>query len=153
MTMNDEMLGLMTWHDDQAMWTFEAGPIAGRSVRGAIFPGERRNPLAGVRLDKVRTCIQWIRENEPTVREYLVAEGFDAWRDNCGDNANTTICTPEEFRTRITLAFICFFYDGGKAMTVYEEGEQTIWVKVGPNGAFEPGVSIADRDFWNCQLR
>lgn len=143
----------MTWHDDQVVWIFEAGLIAGRTVLGAIFPEERLNPLGGVQLEKIRSCIQWIKENEPTIREHVVAEGFDWWRDNCCEKENASICTPKEFRTRLALACICFFYDGSKAKTVYEVDDQTIWVTVGSKGDFEPGVNNADRDFWDRHLK
>jgi hypothetical protein len=31
-TVNDEGVGLLTWDDDQAMWTLEADPVGGRTV-------------------------------------------------------------------------------------------------------------------------
>lgn len=145
MTVNDEVLGLLTWDNDQAMWTFEAGPINDRPVRGAILPEGRRNPLAGVRLETVRACVEWVRENEPAVREYLTAEVFDWWQDAYGDQEGAAFRTPEEFRARLSLRCIYFFYDGGKAKVAYAAAGQILSVTVGPAGTFEPGVDVFEQ--------
>jgi hypothetical protein len=142
MTVNDEGLGLLTWDDDQVMWTFEAGPVGGRSVRGAILPEDCRVPLAGVQLETVRALVRWVRQNEPSVREHLTAEMFDWWRDTSGDQAGAAAPTPEEFRARLTLTCVYFFDDGSKAKVAYELAGWILSVTVGPGGAFEAGANV-----------
>jgi hypothetical protein len=140
-TIDDEVLGTLTWDEAQMMWTFEAGPIAGRSIRGAVLPKDPRHPLTGVQLDPVRTCIQWIRGNEYAVREHLTAELFEWWRKTYTQEVDSAVGTPENFCARIALACICFLRGGGKAMAVYDGaglfGGQTIWVTIGPGGSFD----------------
>src|SRR5262249_42978440 len=132
----------LTWDDDQAMWTFEAGPVGDCPVRGAILPEDRRSPLAGVQLETVRACVEWVRENEPSIREHLTAEVFDWWQDNAGGQGDAVARTVEESGARLPLRCIYFFYDGRKAKVAYGVAGWIFSVPVGLRGTFEPGADV-----------
>src|SRR5262249_35178314 len=97
-------------------------------------------------LEKVRTCLRWIRENEAAVRGHLTAEVFEWWQDTYGGSA-AAARSPEEFRERLTLACI-YFYEilCGTAKVVFDCGERIMLVTVEPDGAFRPGADVFDRE-------
>jgi hypothetical protein len=146
-TVHDEVLGLLNWDEDHHMWTFDAGPVDGRPVRGAILPDNFRDSLAGVRLDLVRACVRWVRENEPAVREHLTAQAFDWWQDACSNQDAVAARTPEDFRARLALRCVYFYHDGAKAKVGYDLAGQELIVSVGPGGTFDLGVDVFDRGF------
>jgi hypothetical protein len=142
---HDEILGSLTWDEQDSWWTFEVGPIAGRSIRGTIIPEDSRVPLAGVQLDTVRACVTWIRANEPAVREFITRESFDWWLGAWYDEEIDEVNTPEGFRETIRLGGVNF-YEDGKARLCYEDGGllggHSLWVTVGPDGGFEHGPEL-----------
>lgn len=138
----DEILGLLTWDDRESVWTFEAGPIDGRSVRGALFPESRREPLSTFRRETVRDFMEWIHRNESSIREQLTAELFDWWREGCDGQEAVAADTPEEFRDRLVLRCIFFWDDGRKAQVAYEQAGWILLVKVRMGCTLEPGVDV-----------
>ena len=142
---HDEILGPLRWDDQHSWWTFEVGPIAGRSIRGLIIPEDSRVPLARVQLDTVRACVTWIRANEPAVREFITRKSFNWWLDAWFDEEIDEINTPEEFCETIRLSGVNF-YEDGKARMCYEDGGllggHSLWVRVGPDGTFEDGPEM-----------
>jgi hypothetical protein len=141
----DPVLGPLTWDASNAWWTFDAGPVGGRSVRALIIPDSNWEALSETSLTRIRACVQWIRSNEPAIRAYIGAEMFDWWLDAYYDEDIDTVRTPEEFAATIELAGISFD-SGGPARVVYEDnnlvGGHGIWLSVGPNGEFSDGPDI-----------
>jgi hypothetical protein len=142
---HDQVLGPLTWNDQHSWWTFEAGPIANRSVRGLIIPEDAQIPLARVRLENVRSCVSWIRANEPVIRDFITRQAFDWWKDGWHDEEIDEVNTPEGFRNTICLSGINF-YEDGKASVCYADGGilggHSLWVTVGPDGTFEHGPEM-----------
>ena len=139
------MPGPLTWSEQHSWWEFEVGPIAGRSVGGIINPEDPRVPLANVQLGTVRACVTWIRDHEPDVREYVTEKAFDWWLEAYYDEEIDEVNTPEGFRDTIRLSAVNFFEDGKDRMC-YEDGGlvggHSLWVTVGPDGAFEDGPDL-----------
>lgn len=142
---HDDTLGPLAWNEQHSWWTFEVGPVAGRSIRGTIIPEDSRVPLARVRLDTVRACVVWIRGNEPAVRQFITNKAFDWWLDGWYDEEIDTVSTPDGFRETIRLGGV-HFYENGKAEMCYEDGGlvggHSLWVTVGPDGTIEDGPEL-----------
>lgn len=142
---HDDMLGPLTWDEQYSRWTFEVGPIAGQSVSGSITPEDSRQPLAGVQLDVVRSCVSWIRANEPAVRQFITDKKFHWWLTTWYDEEIDEVNTPEGFRETIFLGGVNF-YEDGEARMCYQDGGllsgHTLWVTVGPDGTFLHGPEL-----------
>jgi hypothetical protein len=137
---DDEILGRLTWDADMGTWQFEVGPIAGRSIPGTIRPDDDRQPLNDQGLDEIRTCVQWIRANEPAIRSYIASKMFNNWRSNWYDEDDDAVATIDGFRDAISLASVSILEDR-KATLIYDDGDlfggHAIVTTVGADGRFE----------------
>ncbi|HWG44882.1 MAG TPA: hypothetical protein VN688_19065, partial [Gemmataceae bacterium] len=79
---------------------------AGRAIPGTIVPEDRRRPLFEQGLDEIRDCVRWVRENEPTIRQYIADEMFEGWLNGWYDEEIDTITTKDEFHAAISLSGI-----------------------------------------------
>lgn len=135
---DDDVLGRVRFHDGHNEWEFTV-PIRGRDVRGKIVPPHPNAPLSDQGLDEIRSCVAWIRDNEPAIRDYITAQMFDGWRSAWYDKDIDTITTPEEFRDAISLPgfsvledrVATLFYDDGGLF-----GGHAIVLSVAPGGRF-----------------
>src|SRR5262245_38139135 len=140
----DPLLGPLTWDADRGWWTFDAGPIGGRSVEALIIPDPTWEPMSEASRSRIRACLDWVQANEPAIQSHIGADMFDWW---CGSYAQEEdeVSTPEEFAAAIELEGITFAADG-LARLVYDDanlvGGHGIWLSVGPTGEFSDGPDI-----------
>ena len=120
---DDPVLGPVRWNDTDGCWAFEAGPVGGRRVAGRFAPQGGTADAAG--WDGVRSCVRWVRANEPAVRAHLLTR-LGARTDYGGER-------------RPTLALMLLF-SGREALLMYGGcGDGEWWVRVSAEGLIVAG--------------
>ena len=117
----DAVLGPVVFDRESKEWRFTV-PIRGREVRGTIFPHDYRRPIAEPALAEIRECVGWVRDNEPSIRDYITGRMFDNWMSGWYDEETDVVNTPEGFREAIYLPGF-FVYEKERAATLcYDDG-------------------------------
>ena len=118
---DDPVLGRVFWDQQGDCWSFDAGPINGRSIRATYGPADSRLPPQQQGWEGVRACVAWVRTNEGSVRGLLTDRMYDGWVKDWYEEDDEDLISPEEFKERFRLSGINF-YDDQNARLIYEDG-------------------------------
>src|SRR5262249_40229271 len=112
--LQDPVLGRLTWEKVYASWTWTfAVPLTdGHSIRAYTLSDATWDPLSGESLPRIRALVEWLRENEPSLREKVAAEMFEEWREDYWDTDTDGVAAPEKLAARLRLVEITFVPDG-----------------------------------------
>ena len=69
----DPVLGHVTWNETDRCRQFDVGPVDGCSVETRFAPSITGFATASA-WHRLRSCVQWIRNNESTIREQMEIE-------------------------------------------------------------------------------
>ncbi len=135
---DDPILGPVTFDQKAKEWLFTV-TIAGREIDGRIVPEDESVPLEAQGLEEIRQCVVWIRDHEPSIREYITDQMFEGWQSGWYDEEIDTITTPDEFREAISLSGFSVLED--RIATLYYNdgglfGEHCIVLSVGADGHY-----------------
>jgi len=118
---DDPVLGRVIWNAERNCWVFDAGPVTGRPIPASYDPADNHLPPSEQGWDGVRTCVRWVRTNEPDAREYMTRQLFERWMQDWYDEDVDDGMTPESFREKLHLSGINF-YEDQEARLIYDDG-------------------------------
>ena len=129
------------------MWDSTVQLPSGASFGCSIIPEDYRVPLQEQGLDEIKTCIKWLANNEPQLRQRIADAMFDWWREAWYDDEIDTVSTPEEFADKISLDGVNV-YEDRQAHVHYLDGnlmgEHGIVLTIDAAGQITDGPNIWD---------
>ena len=137
---DDPVMGSVTFYEKVNEWEFCIA-IADKEVRGNIVPENHHRPLEEQGLNEIRESVAWIRDNEPSIRQYITTEMFEGWLSGWYDEEIDVVTTPEGFREAISLSGFSVLEDRVTSLLYYDDGGlfggHSIVLSVGAGGRYE----------------
>jgi hypothetical protein len=143
---DDAALGPVAWNESTREWEFSTSVPERGVVRGRIVREAWETPLGERELSAIRERVQWVRENEQSVRERIAGKMFDGWWLNGYDAEVHTVTTKQGFRDAIQLAAIDILEDGLPMLTYADAelfGGHVIVLNLTPDGEID-----GEPDLW-----
>jgi hypothetical protein len=139
----DPVLGRMTWREVYASHTWACSvAIGGRTVEAHAVPESGWDPLSSDSLAAMRSIVEWLRGNEPVLRERIGAELFEVWQLDYADPETDAGVNAEAWAARLRLGEISFL-SNGLAHLVYDfdttVGRRSVWLTLSPSGEITGG--------------
>jgi hypothetical protein len=77
----DNVLGRLTWLENEGMWQFALKLSSGQEIDGNIDPEDADLPLQTQRLQQISALMSWVKDHEPQIRAHIAEKMFDGWRE------------------------------------------------------------------------
>ena len=136
---DDPVLGRAMWDDGRNEWRFTLVLPSGHCVEGSINPEDNDLPLTAPTLAESRECVQWVRDNEILLRQYVADRMYPLMLD-WHDEANGPPLSKDEFRENVALAGVQVLEDHRAALLFDDAGlfgGHTITFSVGADGRLD----------------